>query len=341
MKFAILGMGKIGHSMTAYLMGRGHQVTVWDRQASKRTIISNQGITITGVLEGLFRPEVASSIPDVIQEAEVIIVATTASGHRPIAEMLAGHLKKGQIILICNGNWGVYEFRQVLGNELVEKHVDVLETGGMHLMTDSEKTGVCRLKRIKDVLTVSSFPKDHIDVDLARIHDVFPQFKAVSTPLMTSLNASNPVLHGPIGLFEFSTIENGGDYFFYKEGATHHVVAYIERIDKERLAVMQALGLKGQSCLDIVNAAWQTHEDNLYDAIHLNYPTSKGPKSVEYRFFTEDVPFGLAPICKLGKLLGIPTPYTDTLVDMYSKILDRDFFAESPILNINEVKALC
>ena len=78
----------------------------------------------------------------------------------------------------------------------------------------------------------------------------------------------------------------------------------------------------------------------MYDAIHLNYPTSKGPKSIEYRFITEDIPFGIVPIVKLGKEFGVKTPYSELLVKMYSSLMDRDFMNLGPTFNKKEVSQL-
>ncbi|MBO4278670.1 MAG: NAD/NADP octopine/nopaline dehydrogenase family protein [Spirochaetales bacterium] len=339
MNTTVLGMGKIGHSVSCYLIDKGCNVKCWDRDSSKLDVI-RKGICCTGVLEGSFMPSVEFDIEKAISDAELIIVSTVASGHKDVAGLLSGKLKENQKILICNSNWGVMEFLQILGKEVEQKGIVLAETGGMHLMTDLPEVGHCHIKKIKKKLSVSCYPRSCAEGLLRLLLPVFPQFFLLDSPILTSMDTSNPILHAPIALGGFSRIEGGVDHFFYKEGATPSIVRYIEKIDAERMAVMAAIGVKGTCCLDIVNGAWNTECDNLYDAIHLNYPTSKGPKSIEYRFITEDIPYGIGPIVKLGREFGVKTPYAELLINMYSALMDRDFMELGPVFRKEEVLLL-
>ena len=69
MKFAVLGMGRTGHAMAAYLMARGCSVTVWTRDPGKRSAIKAGGITVTGEIEGHFTPAVAETVQSALAEA--------------------------------------------------------------------------------------------------------------------------------------------------------------------------------------------------------------------------------------------------------------------------------
>lgn len=339
MNITVLGMGKTGHSVTCYLLEKGHKVTCWDRDPSKLDKIRD-GIRCTGAMEGFYNPDVEKEIGKAICGADFIFVNTVASGHKDIARLLSGKLSGNQRILIFNSNWGVLEFVQILGKELEQKGIVLAETGGMHLMTDLPEVGHCHIKKIKKKLSVSCYPKSGAKEVLNQLGPVFPQFFLLDSPILTSMDTSNPILHAPIALGGFSKIEGGVDHFFYKEGATPSIVRYIEKIDAERMAVMDAIGVKGTSCLDIVNGAWNTDCTNMYDAIHLNYPTSKGPKSIEYRFITEDIPFGIGPIVKLGREFGVKTPYSELLINMYSALMDRDFMELGPLFRKDEVLLL-
>ncbi len=341
MKFAVLGMGKTGHSVTCYLLNEGFEVCCWDRNPEKLREIQKHGITITGVLEGHFHPDVNQNIAKAVSESSHILINTLAMGHRDIATMLKGILRHGQRILIFNCNWGILEFHQILGQEIRQKGITLMETGGMHLMTDLVTVGACHLKKIKKTLHVACYPRENLHDVLEELRPAFPQFVPVENTLMTSLNATNPILHAPIALCGFSKIEGGVDHFFYKEGATPSVVSYIEKIDHERLAVMDAIGVTGDSCLEIVNQAWGTSCEHLYDAIHVNYPASKGPTSIHYRFITEDIPYGICPIAKLGKLYEVPTPFTDSLIDIYSKLMGEDYLKQCSDFTKAEIETLC
>ena len=257
--------------------------------------------------------------------ADFIIISTLASGHLDIAYLLKDCISSGQHIIAMNSNWAVYEILGILEDSVKEKDITISETSGVHLMSDLVSPGHCILKKIKNRIGISTYPKCKGADVVKNLSGVFPQLYSLGSPVESSMNTSNPILHAPIALFNLSKIEAGIDHFFYRDGGTPLVVKYIEKIDSERLAVLQALGVKGQSCLDIVNKAWNTTYSNLYDAIQANYPNSKGPKSIRYRFITEDVPYGIVPILKIGHLLNINVPFNEKLIDMYSAVLDNDF----------------
>ena len=126
------------------------------------------------------------------------------------------------------------------------------------------------------------------------------------------------------------------------DGATPVSVGYIEKIDAERMAVIRAMGIHGQSCLEIVNDAWSASYTDLLEGLLdvKAYKTSMGPPSTHYRHFTEDLPYGICPIQKLGRRYGVPTPYTDAILTIYALALDLDIAASAPDFSTLDPAAL-
>ena len=118
MKFTVLGMGKTGHTVCAYLLQQGQTVTAWDRDAQKLAVLEQSGIRVSGALEGHFPIHTESSLADAVADSKYILVMTTADGHKPVAERLRGLLQPGQPIIVFHRHWGAYEFDQVLHDEL-------------------------------------------------------------------------------------------------------------------------------------------------------------------------------------------------------------------------------
>ncbi len=54
----------------------------------------------------------------------------------------------------------------------------------------------------------------------------------------------------------------------------------------------------------------------------------KGPASMQDRFVTEDVPYGLVLLSTLGRLLDIPTPVADAIVNLCEASNRADYRAE-------------
>jgi opine dehydrogenase len=54
----------------------------------------------------------------------------------------------------------------------------------------------------------------------------------------------------------------------------------------------------------------------------------KGPTSMQDRYVTEDVPYGLVLLATLGRLLDIPTPLTDAIINLSQVINRADYWGQ-------------
>ncbi len=49
-----------------------------------------------------------------------------------------------------------------------------------------------------------------------------------------------------------------------------------------------------------------------------------GPANLKNRYYSEDIPFGIATWAKLARLIGVPTPVMDSLVSLGGVLLESD-----------------
>lgn len=332
MKYCILGAGRTGQGMAAYLAAQGQEAGIWDRDPDRRALLREQGVRMEGTCAGTYWPVVFDALEQAAAQAEVLLVMTTAGGHRPLSEQLRGYLRANQVLVIFNGNMGAWECYAALGREVREKGAAVAETGGMLLLCDYNEAGRLFLKSVKSEMNLAAIPAADTGRVIERLRPEFPQFYPVDSVIETSLNNSNPIMHAPITLFNFTRTENGEEFGYYSAGASPCVVSFIERADEERCAVIRAMGATPIPCLDIINSFWSDRYGTLLSAIRNNpaYMSGKGPKTLEYRYITEDIPYGIVPITQLGAALGVPTPYLDALLTCYRGLLGDRFPAASP-----------
>jgi len=57
-----------------------------------------------------------------------------------------------------------------------------------------------------------------------------------------------------------------------------------------------------------------------------------GPKTLDTRFITEDVPFGLVPLEALGRVAGVPLPLHQAGIALFDAICAQDFRAGNDLL---------
>ena len=143
----------------------------------------------------------------------------------------------------------------------------------------------------------------------------------------------NAITHTPPMVCNAARIELGEEDFhlFGRKENTRSVVRLIEKIDRERMAIGQKLGLKQYTLEEeILMVKWnpkgEDHVLPLYDAIHTPFlEVCEGPFKLDTRHLTEDIPYGLVTFSSLGKMLGVPTPVSDAIITMSDVLLNRDF----------------
>lgn len=327
MKIAILGAGNTGQIMAFDLTRKGAEVRLYSRSLEKTAFLAENGITAEGKLEGhAHLALITNDIRQAVEEADYIFVMTTADGHRPMAQALRPVLEDGQTVIVFNANWGAV----AMGRELLEgwdaPRLRIGETGAQLYIGGIVEPGKVFCKQIRQSVRIAMLRKEDTAAVIRELAPVYPQFIAAENVLETSLGNANPAIHAAVTLFSLSRVESGEDFLFYVQGATPGAVRSIEKIDAERVAVAEALGVSATGVLDILNSFWPEKETNLYDLLRENasYKLAKGPKSLEHRYITEDIPFGIVPVIKLGEALGVPTPFMDAMVAAYELYLGRE-----------------
>ena len=56
-------------------------------------------------------------------------------------------------------------------------------------------------------------------------------------------------------------------------------------------------------------------------------PSPKGPRTLDHRYLTEDLPYGLVPLCAPGPEAGVETPCLEALIGMFGLYMDQDYFS--------------
>lgn len=325
MKFTIIGGGRTGQAAAAYLTSKGAKCLIKTRDAEKATIFDQYGITAEGGINGNFKVRSTTDMQEAADFSDMILVMTVANAHKEVAGQITPFLKQNQKILIFNSNWGALEFKQVLGDSIKLKNLIVAETGAQLFVASSNETGHVSMS-VKAQISVSAVDPDDTQPLIDSIKEYFPQFEKGRSIIETTMSTTNPVIHVPITLLNAARIENAQPFLFYGDGTSGEGVRLIVNVDKERIAVAKALGCEIDDVLTGVNRFWEKKHDNLFDALTKNktYLEAKGPGTLAHRYITEDVPYGIAPIAKIGRLFGIATPYTDALLGILGCLFGTD-----------------
>lgn len=334
---AVIGAGNGGQALAAYLAAMGYKVRVYDRNLSKVNKLNETKILkLVGAIELQGRIEFATTdLRQAIDNAGLIMVATTATAHRPLATQISTLLKDGQIIVLNPGRTcGAVEFRNTLEQEGLKKKVYVAEAQTLIYACRIVEIGTVNIIGVKDNVLVSAFPASDTEHVLKVLKPIYPCFFPAKNVLQTSFENIGAIFHPAVVLFNEAAIERGNKFYFYRD-MTDGLSRIIEYIDKERIAVASAYGIEPISAFDWVSYAYDGVEgDTLCERMHNNpaYYDILAPKSIDCRQITEDIPTGIIPMAELGKAAGVQTPLFNSLITMCSVLMNKDFRKEGRTL---------
>jgi len=332
LKVAFLGAGNGAHAMAGYLGMKGFPVRLYSKFAEEIEAMQEQGgVTLEGVVEGFGPVELATTDPaPVVGWADVVMVVVPAFAHRFMAQVCAPHLHDGQAVVLNPGRTGgALEFVNLLRQEGVAAHVLIAEAQTLVYACRISGPARVNILGIKKRVPVAALPAAGTPQVVETVRRLYPQFVPAADVLETSLDNIGAVFHPSTMMLNANRIEAGEEFDFYR-GMTPTVAGFLEVIDDERVAVARAYGVRVESAADWLVGAYEgISGDTLYERIQSNdaYRGIKAPKTLDMRYFTEDVPCSLVPIVSLAEAAGVETPVSRGVVNVACGLLKRDFWA--------------
>ena len=334
-KYAVIGAGHGGKAMAAHLALMGFAVNLYNRTPEHVDVIKKRGGIELESAEG--GPHgfgelalVTSNIAEAIRRMEVIMVVLPSSAHGDIAKAMAPQLRNGQIVVLHPGRTcGALEFVKVIRDSGCKADVTVAEAETFIYASRSDGPVQARIFRIKEAVPLAALPATRTQCVLDAICGAYPQFIHGVDVLNTGMNNMGSIFHPALTLLNMGWIEaTHGDYQFYIDGVTPSVARVLEVLDRERVTVASALGIRARTSLEWLKLAYDTTGADLHEAIH-NQPGYYGinaPTTLNHRYIFEDVPMSLVPIASLGQRYGVSVRGMESMIQIASIIHRTDYW---------------
>jgi opine dehydrogenase len=334
MKISVLGSGNGGCAVAFDCAQHGHDVALWDFDqfdTQVRPIAEAGGIVADGELGG-FVPMAYSGhdLERALQGAELVYLVGPAYATENFANAVKPHLAAGQTYIVCPGSCGGgLLFKKTLGLGIGDTSVTIAETSTLPYAVRIAGPGKVHINlKLKGGLYLATIPGRLVGDLLPRVQDVYPAMEAARNCMVTILQNGNPIIHPAVSLCNAARIDNtGGDFFFYEDGCSEHVGRLMEAVDDERLALAEALGVPVRRDPELgVEQGYQTIAD--YNQGYRTAPGFKAIKaqsSLDYRYFNEDVGYGLNFMADMGRKMGVPTPTIDAMITVISALMRKDY----------------
>lgn len=333
--YTVIGAGHGGKAMAAHLALLGFPVTLYNRTPEHIAVIKKRGgITLEsceGGPRGFGRLEcVTSNMAEAVAQAEVIMVVVPSSAHADIAKAAAPYLQNGQIVILHPGRTlGAIEFNKVLCDSGCQVNVIVAEAETLIYASRSEGPAQAYIFRVKDSVPLAALPATYTHHVLEAINPAYPQFIDGVNVLYTGLNNMGAIFHPALTILNAARIESvGGEFQFYIDGVTPAVARVLEVLDRERVTVAAALGIRARTALEWLKMAYDASGANLHEAVHnqLGYYGIKAPATLNHRYITEEIPMSLVPIAALGQRYGVSVRGMDSIIRLASIIHQTDYW---------------
>ncbi|NIM58703.1 MAG: NAD(P)-binding domain-containing protein [Candidatus Aminicenantes bacterium] len=331
-KFCVIGAGHGGLAMAGHLAIKGFKVNLYNRGRNRiKPVMQRKAIKVEGEIKGIGKIELASTnIQECINGADVLMVVVPASAHRNIAETCAPYLKENQVVILNPGRTGgALEFYNVFKQMGLKRFPFIAEAQTFLYASRALGPAHARIFSVKNSVPLATLPAYWIPGILKIINRAFPQFIPGDNIFKTSFENIGAVFHPALTILNAGWIESTyGDFEYYIKGASPSVAHVLEKLDKERLDVAAALGIKVMSARAWLYTAYSATGDNLHEAIQDNpgYLGIKAPDRLHHRYVDEDVPMSLVPIASIGDMLKVETPVIKSIIHLASIMRGTDFW---------------
>ena len=333
--YTVIGAGHGGKGMAAHLALMGFPVALYNRTPENVAAIKARGGVELASYEG--GPHgfghltlVTSDMGEALEQAEVIMVVVPATAHTDIAQAAAPHLRDGHIVVLNPGRTGgALEFVKTLHDAGCPADVTVAEAETLIYASRSDGPAEARIFRVKQTVPLAALPATRTAQVLEILVPAYPQFIDGTSVLHTGMNNMGAIFHPALTILNAGRIESTrGDFQFYIDGVTPSVARLLEVLDRERVTVAAALGIRARTAQEWLKMAYDATGADLHEAIH-NQPGYYGiqaPPTLNHRYITEDVPMSLVPIAAFGQRYGVSVRGIDSIIRLACIIHRTDYW---------------
>jgi len=324
----VLGCGDVGLATAAEFSTYGYNVNMLEHPDFKKSIIplmEKKEIKFSGELgSGSAKINmVTTNAEKALKDSSIIILTAPAYAHESLVRFCTPHLDNGQIFLIKTGYFGALRFSKIIN-----------DTGKKVVLAEMNITPYCVRKISPNEILVYAKKKEPALAAMPTretrnvfnlIKAVYPGLIKVKNVLYTSLDCPNWLIHPIKTLLHMGLIERSKYYSLpQKDSIPPSVLKLMNIMDKERIELGKVFSFN----LPTLNNFWESGGKTIGEAIrncveHETYNYEY--KDSWMKHLDEDLYFGLPTWSSLAKLVNVPTPLTNSIINIFSSIRGIDY----------------
>lgn len=336
MRVAIVGAGSIAFGTAALLERSGHRAALWSPSGrGTRELADDAPLSASGAVEGRFEPAVASSAQALVKDADAVLLALPANGHKAVMDAIAPHLTADQTVLVSShASFGALYLSRLLAERGIT--APIVAWGTTIVTGRRQGPTTVQVSTIRDKVDVATLPAGRSAHGLALCRALFgDRFVDRGGLMAIALSNLNPQNHMGIALGNMTRMERG-ETWSQGQNVTPHVGRLLEALDRERLEIAAALGLSVRTIFEHFHLSFHVPVASISEMnlrMHEMGNGGTGPATADSRYVTEDVPFGLVLTARLGEMTGRPATLHRAGIDIFSAMYGRDFARENVLID--------
>ena len=174
-------------------------------------------------------------------------------------------------------------------------------------------------------LPTGVYPAQREAEAVARIQAAYPSVHGCGDALSGALMNAGPIIHPPLMVMNAAPLQHFEAWDIHNEGTQPAVRAVTGQLDRERIALREALGYEAP------HYPLSDHYENdrwMYGDAHKRLVDSGDWRECidlhTHRYVTEDTALGLAFLASVARRANTPTPVADGLLAITGAFLGRD-----------------
>ncbi|MEO6269208.1 MAG: NAD/NADP octopine/nopaline dehydrogenase family protein [Lautropia sp.] len=328
MRISILGGGHGCYAAAADLSEAGHEVRLWRRDTAALAAVRSAGSITLKDARGAREVAIAlatDSIGEAIDGVALVLIPSPAIAQDDIASAMAPHLVDGQVVFLPPGTFGSYVMARIVRDAGCKADVAWAETGTLPYLARKHGEREVNVTVRAIHLPTGVYPARHEQRAIEVIRRAFPSVHACGDALSGALMNAGPVIHPPLIVMNAAPLQHFERWDIHNEGTQRAVRDVTDCLDRERIAVREALGYGAP------HYPLRDHYENdrwMYGDAHKQLVKSGDWREnidlYTHRYVTEDTELGLAFLASVARYAEVDAPVAHGLLAVAGGFLGRD-----------------
>ncbi|MFC7734990.1 NAD/NADP octopine/nopaline dehydrogenase family protein [Roseomonas sp. GCM10028921] len=335
MKLVVLGAGAVGPAAAVLAASRGHEVSIWSPSGAGTAGIEG-AIEAEGAVSGRLPLRVARDLPEAMSGAGAALLAVPAYAFPALLPRIAAALPPGLPLLIAPAaalaSLALDAMLAARGAPAGRAPIGAMATTPVTARRPAP--GRVRVAAVRAAVDMAAVPSSAATEMGALATALFGHASpAAPSALHAGLANANPIIHAVLALTNVTRIERAEAWPQYGL-MTPAACRMMEALAAERAALAARFGLAVlglDESLHRANGVPLAPLAEMAAAIADTRGAVLGPDTMETRYVTEDVPYGLAFYLWLARGQDLPMPVTEAVVTALEALWGRDL-RRNPLL---------